>query len=240
MPAEQVEVFAAGMNHFQWLLHIRERTTGADLYPLLRRKELEYNPDYMPVTRKLFRAFGHWLTCSDDHLGEYLAYGWEGGEEGYDFGEDEKHRIEQQNQIEAVLASDRPVPSDLLQPSGERGIALITAILHNKKVVLESGVIHNQGVISNLPDDCAVEVPLVVDGSGIHPVAIGNLPDPLVGLLTSQAVVQKLSVEAAVHGSKELALQTLLVDPVINSITAAEKLLDELWEINRPYIRPCL
>ena len=80
-------------------------------------------------------------------------------------------------------------------------------------------------------------MPIAVDGSGIHPLSIGNLPEHLAGLLTSQAVVQKLSVEAAIRGSKELALQALLVDPVINSISAAEKLLEDLWEINKPYIR---
>ena len=76
-----------------------------------------------------------------------------------------------------------------------------------------------------------------MDGTGVHPLSLGKLPEALAGLLTSQAIVQKLSVEAAIHGSKELALQALLVDPVVNSITAAEQLLEELWEINQPYIR---
>jgi hypothetical protein len=58
--------------------------------------------------------------------------------------------------------------------------------------------------------------------------------------MSMQASVQQLAVEAAVHASKELALQALLIDPVVNSATAAVKLLDELWEINRPYIRPCV
>jgi alpha-galactosidase len=56
-------------------------------------------------------------------------------------------------------------------------------------------------------------------------------------LLHMQASVQQLAVEAAVHASKELALQALLIDPVVNSSDAAVKLLDELWEINKPYIR---
>ena len=239
LPSEQVDVFGAGMNHFQWLLEIRDRFTGEDLYPLLREKEKDFDPKFMPLTRKLFHAFKYWLTCSDDHLGEYLAYGWEGGEEGYDFDRDERFRLEIQTQIDAVIAG-APVPEEWKTPSGERGAALITAVLHNKKVVLEAGVIHNRGTIQNLPYDCAVEVPIAVDGSGVHPLSIGKLPEPLAGLLTSQSVVQKLSVEAAIHGSKELALQALLVDPVVNSITAAEKLLDELWEINKPYIRPSI
>jgi alpha-galactosidase len=239
LPSDQVDVFGAGMNHFQWLLEIRDRQTGEDLYPLLREKEKDFDPEFMPLTRKLFHAFKHWLTCSDDHLGEYLAYGWEGGEEGYDFEGDERHRVEIQGQIDAVIAGGS-LPEAWKSPSGERGAALITAVLHNKKVILEAGVIHNRGTIQNLPYDCAVEVPVAVDGSGIHPLSIGKLPEPLAGLLTAQSVVQKLSVEAAIHASKELALQALLVDPVVNSISAAEKILEELWEVNKPYIRPSI
>src|SRR3990172_288257 len=91
-PIERVDVMAAGLNHFQWLLHIRAHQTGEDLYPLLRQKEPTYDPILLPLTRRLFRAFGYWPTCSDDHLGEYVAYGWEGGEHGYDFTADEAGR----------------------------------------------------------------------------------------------------------------------------------------------------
>ena len=58
--------------------------------------------------------------------------------------------------------------------------------------------------------------------------------------MTVQVNVQQLAVEAAVHASKEIALQALLIDPVVNSATAARNLLDELWEHNRPYIRKCI
>lgn len=240
LPPQRVDVFGAGMNHFQWLLQIRDRFTGEDLYPLLRAKEKDLDPAFMPLTRKMFHAFDYWPTCSDDHMGEYLAYGWEGGEEGYDFEKDEEFRVELQNRIDAVLAGQEPVPAEMFQPSGERGVSLITGILHNKVVMIESGVVHNRGAIQNLPYDCAVEVPIAVDGNGVHPVSVGNLPEPLAGLLAPQAVVQKRSVEAAVHGSKQMALQALLSDPVVNSITAAGKLLDELWEANKPYIRPSI
>ena len=66
------------------------------------------------------------------------------------------------------------------------------------------------------------------------------MPAPIAKLLSEQAGVQQLAVEAAVRGSKELAMEALLIDPVVNSTEAAEKLLDELWEVNRPYIRACV
>jgi alpha-galactosidase len=239
MPYERVEVWGAGLNHSQCLMQIRDRTTGEDLYPQLRTKEKDFDPAFMPLTRRLFRAFGYWMTCSDDHLGEYLAYGWEAGEHGYDFAGDERGRGEFSNALDRVLAG-APVPPDWLTPSGERGAAAIGGILHNKKRVLESGIVPNRGTIPNLPYDAAVEVPVMADTAGIHPISLGPLPDAIAKLLHTQVNVQELAVEAAMRGSKELALQALLIDPVVNSASAAVKLLDELWDLNRPYIRSCL
>lgn len=239
MTHDHVQVWGAGLNHSQCLMQIRDPQTGDDLYPLLRAKEKELDPAFMPLTRQLFRAFGYWMTCSDDHLGEYLAYGWEGGEHGYDFAGDERSRAEFAAALDRVLGG-APVPPDWLTPSGERGAAAIGGVLHDKKRVLESGIVPNRGTIPNLPYDAAVEVPLMADAAGIHPISLGPLPDAIAKLLHIQVNVQELAVEAAMRGSKEIALQALLIDPVVNSAAAAVKLLDELWEVNRPYIRPCL
>ncbi|RPJ47538.1 MAG: alpha-glucosidase/alpha-galactosidase, partial [Chloroflexi bacterium] len=132
------------------------------------------------------------------------------------------------------------IQPEIFAPSGERGVAVITAMLNDKKAPIESGVVYNRGAIPNLPDDLAVEVPVSVDAQGVHPVCLGPLPDGIAKLLHMQASCQQLSVDAAVDGSKELALQALLIDPVINSSLAAEKILNELWEWNKPFIRPCL
>jgi len=239
MPREDIDVWGAGINHFQCLLHIRHHKTGKDLYPLLREKEKDHDPSFAPLTRRLFRAFGYWFTCSDDHLGEYLSFGWEGGEHGYDFDADERGRVEFGDTLDKVLAGSSP-PADWLTPSGERGAAAIGGILHNKKRVLESGVVPNRGTIPNLPYDAAVEVPVMADAAGIHPISLGPLPDAVAKLLHTPVQVHELAVEAAVRGSKEIALQALLIDPVVNSADAAVKLLDELWDVNKPYIRPCI
>jgi len=222
------------------LLHVRERHTGKDLYPLLREREKTYEASVLPLTRRLFRAFGYWPTCSDEHLGEYLAYGWEGGEGGYDFERDERERLEFQARLDAVLSGAVDLPPQWLAPSGERGAAVIAGILGNQHRFIESGIVYNEGAIPNLPAEAAVEVPLQVDAAGVHPISLGPLPEPIARLLSMQVSVQQLSVEAAVHASKELALQALLIDPVVNSTTAAVKVLEELWEVNRPYIRRCV
>jgi alpha-galactosidase len=240
LPAESVDVWGAGINHMQCLLHIRSRETGEDLYPLLREKEKDFDPEFAPLTRRLFRAFGYWLTCGDSHLGEYLSYGWEGGERGYDFEWDEQNRVKFGKMVDDVLSGATPMPDWWRTLSGERAAQVITRVLHNQRRLIESGIVHNQGTVPNLPADLAVEVPVIADAAGIHPVSLGPLPDPVAKLILMQASVQQLSVEAAVRGSRELALQALLIDPVVNSADAAVKILDELWDVNRPYIRACV
>jgi alpha-galactosidase len=238
--AEYVDVWGAGLNHFQCLLHIRNRDTGEDLYPLLREKEAYFDPSFAPFTRQLFKAFGYWLGCGDGHLGEFFAYGWEAGEGGYNFAWDEKERLRFAKTLDDVLSGIAPMPDYWLMPSGERALALILAALENRKQFVESAILLNRGVIPNLPAEAAVEVPVVADAAGVHPISLGPLPDAVAKLLLPQVNVQQLAVDAAVYGSKGLALEALLVDPVVNSSTAALELLNELWEINRPYIRKCV
>lgn len=240
LPKERVDVWGAGLNHFQCLMQIRDRETGEDLYPLLREKEQGFDPAFSPLTRKLFRAFGYWLGCGDSHVGEYFAFGWEAGEDGYNFDWDEGERVKLVRMIDDVLAGKAAMPDWWSTPSGERAVSIISAILQNRKQLIESAVIFNGQAIPNLPANAAVELPVVADVAGVHPVSLGPLPDGIAKLMTVQVQVQQMAVEAAMHASKEMALQALLLDPVVNSVDAARGLLDELWEINRPYIRACL
>jgi alpha-galactosidase len=230
-----IEVRGAGMNHFQWILSIRDSKTGEDLYPQFREAEKRYDPSFMPYSRRMFHFFGLYPTCSDDHLGEYQAYGYEAGEHGYDFDQDARDRVSMAKEI-AGITQNGP-PAGWVAPSGERAVQLITSIFFNRQVLLPSAIVRNGGCIPNIPADVAVEVPVMADASGLWPLHIGPLPPGAANALNNQAAAQRLSVLAAVHASKELALQALLCDPAVNSYTAAVGLLEELWEINKPYIR---
>jgi len=240
LPNEAVEVLAAGINHAQCIMQVRHRDTGADLYPLFRQKEPTFDPSYQPLSRRLVRAFGYWIGCGDSHVGEILPYGWEAGEAGYDFAWDQGNRERTAALIDDVVGGRKSMPEDWLTPSGERGVAIITGILHNRHRFIESAVVRNGGVIPNLPKNAAIEAPIMVDAAGVHPISLGPLPDGVAKLLSAQAAVQEMAVEAAVRASKEIALQALMIDPVVNSADAAIAILDELWEINRPYIRACV
>ncbi|MCL2473176.1 MAG: hypothetical protein FWF26_05805, partial [Treponema sp.] len=103
-----------------------------------------------------------------------------------------------------------------------------------------SAIVYNGGALKQLPDDVAVEIPVSVDADGVHKEVVDNLPDGCIGALQMQVSAQRLSIRAAAEGSRELALQALLCDPVINSSIAAEQILDELFRINKPYIRKCV
>ena len=236
MSDEDIEVSAAGLNHFQWITDIRRKKDNADLYQELREKEKSFDPSFQPFTRKIFRAFDYWPTCSDDHMGEYVMYGYEGGMHGYNFEEDEQERVTMRKDIADMVSGKRDV-KEWLNKSGEQAIEVITALHTGQRANIPAAIVHNNGAITNLPDDLAVEVPIVVDGSGINKVQVGNVPKGAAALMSLQVGVQQMSVEAAVYGNKQLALQALLCDPVINNTEAAEKILNELWEINKAYIK---
>jgi alpha-galactosidase len=236
---ESIEVRAAGMNHFQWILSIRDSKTGEDLYPQFREAEKKFDPAFRPYSRRMFHFFGLYPTCSDDHLGEYQAYGYEAGEHGYDFDWDEKDRVRMKTEIAQVLEGQKNA-SEWLEPSGEQAVNILTSIHFNKPRRYPSAIVYNGGAIPQLPADVAVEIPVSADADGVHRELVTGLPDGCIGALSMQVPAQRLSIRAAALGSRELALQALLCDPVINSSRAAEKILDELFEINKPYIRKCI
>jgi len=206
---------------------------------MLREKEKTHDPKDHPFSRKIFRAFGYWPTCSDDHMGEYLQYGYESGMHGYDFDADDRRHVETKQIIRDIMEGKKDA-RDLLKKSGEKAIDAIIALHTGRRTEIPAAIVYNGGAITNLPDDLAVEIPVVVDGGGIHKVHVGKVPEGAASLMMLQVGPQQMAVEAAVHGDRQMALQALLVDPVINSTDAAVKILDELWEINKPYIKNVL
>ena len=97
----------------------------------------------------------------------------------------------------------------------------------------------NQGLIGNLPEDCMVEVPTYVDGTGLHPVAVGNLPTQCAALCQSNIAVQRLIVEAALERRPEAALYALSLDPVTSSVCtldAIREMFEELRTAQAPWL----
>ena len=75
----------------------------------------------------------------------------------------------------------------------------------------------NDGLIPNLPSSVAVEVPAVIDAEGVHPAGIGNLPPGLAAVLSRHAIVEELTAEAAMSGSRSLLRQAMAADPLLDA-----------------------
>jgi alpha-galactosidase len=94
----------------------------------------------------------------------------------------------------------------------------------------------NAGYISNLPPEAIVEVPALIGGYGMRPLGMGALPDGIAAILSNRVRQQQLTIEAALRGDRELALQALLADPLTPSVEAAEGMLAAALDEYAPYL----
>ena len=78
--------------------------------------------------------------------------------------------------------------------------------------------IMNEGTITNLPDECVVEVPCYVDGNGINVPKVGDLPLGCAAICSQSVWVQRLAVEAAVHADINLLYQAGMMDPLTGAV----------------------
>jgi alpha-galactosidase len=227
---------AAGLNHFTWMVDVRDRQSGEDLYPLLRDANEQVNgrlgPHFEPLTRDLFRLFGYCAVPGDTHLCEYLPwthdpvsqpwqpynlrlYNWEGNE---------AFRLFSQDMIARMAGGCLSV--DGLRDAHSEGAAeIIEAIAANTDYYDDAVNVPNQGAIPNLPPETIVELPGLVSASGVRPVQLEPLPAPIAELCRREAALVEMVVDTAVTGDRQLALQTLLLDPMINDIGRARAVL---------------
>lgn len=251
-PLENLEIVAGGLNHFSVLLQLRYRDTGQDAYPDLRAKapayfsalptiadlfaamlgqaELPEPGTHLWAERGLFRIllerFGYLPVTTDSHLGEYVQWAHdvvdhEGIIEFYRWYK--KWCLERE-------------PESRIGGSGERVIPMVEGIVTDSHHEELAANVMNDGLIDNLPRDLVVEVPATVDKNGVHGVPLGALPKGFAGLLNNQAAVLDLTAEAILTGSREIALQALLVDPVVDSFRAAEKTLDTILKLQAEHL----
>ena len=154
-------------------------------------------------------------------------------------------RGETVKEIEAELLRQYADPNLAEKPSllAERGgggyaevaFAAMLAIHHNRP---ERQIVQvlNQGALDGISHDASVEIPCLVDGAGPHPLRLGEIPLPIRGLIQAVKAYESLTVQAAVEGSKQVALQTLLAHPLVPSWEVARPLLDDLLAANRQWI----
>jgi len=115
-------------------------------------------------------------------------------------------------------------------------VSIISSIKENKRRYEHAVNMLNNGYVGNLPGSIVVEVPAVIDKSGVHGVGAGSLPKAIANLCNTQGTIQELAVEAAQEGSYDKALQALLIDPVAHNLKAAKATLDELLHAHTPLL----
>ncbi len=221
----------AGINHMAWLLELTDKD-GNDLYPMIRRLAREKNAREKHgdmVRFDYIDKFGYYCTESSEHNAEYNPFYIKQGRndliEKFNIPLDEYPRrcVNQianwKKQWEGLTAGG----SVSHTRSSEYASRIMEAIVTNTPYKIGGNVI-NHGVITNLPYDACVEVPCLVDRSGVTPTYVGALPLQLAAMNSSNIYPQMLTIEAAVTGKKETLYQAAMMEPH----TGAELSTDEI------------
>jgi len=188
---------------------------------------------------EILRLYNYLPYTYDSHFGEYIQWAWQCADHKRirEFYELYKLFCQQQpKELERIVKRKKPAKT-WLAPSGERAIPIIEGIITDSKHSELSVNLPNDGIIENLPADLVVECPATVDREGVHGVKLGEIPSGLAGLMKNQATVQGLTVEAALTGSKQKALEALLADPSVDDLSSAEKMLDEMLQLQGEYLK---
>jgi len=241
--ARLISIKAAGVNHFTWMLDVREKKTGRDLYPLFAERWERFDPAFEPLTRRVFEAFGVFPVPGDEHLCEYLPWcsdpqtkPWEKyGLSLYDWDYYTARRDTRLEDMARMGRGELPIDS-LLQAKSEGAAEVVENVAGCGDAYVQAVNIPNDRYITNLPDGATVEVPGVLTGAGVLGVGVGELPTGAAELCRREITAAQLCVDAAVTGDRQAALQCLLLDPVITDMDTAKKILDDYLVAYKAYL----
>ena len=248
---EDISYWVAGINHMAWFLELK--WSGRDAYPALRERfkdtSLYTRPDAhwagADIVRvEIFKTFGYFVTESSQHMSEYVPYF--------------RKRPEFLERYKLVYRLD--ATNEMTKLRERRDEEMKRIVLYGEKVSLERSReycsyiinsietgsprrvnvnVENKGLITNLPRGCCVEVPCLVDGSGVHPLYVGDLPPQCASLNRTNINVQELGVLASVEKDKDAALQAILLDPLTSSILTINEtrnMVEEMFDAEKTYL----
>ena len=244
MPTEGVQWKIAGINHMAWLLEITK--DGVNLYPEIKRRALEKNKEKHGdmVRLELMRQFGYYITESSEHNAEYNPYFIKSKYpeliERYNIPLDEYPRrcIDQIEKL-GKLVEELKANKDITHTRSHEYAARIIDAIETDVPFKIGGNLLNNGCITNLPDDACVEVPCLVDASGITPCRVGALPPQCAALNMTNINVQNLTIEAALTNKKEYIYLAAMMDPHTSaelSIDDIRAMCDDLIEAHGDYL----
>ena len=218
---DTVQWKVAGINHQAWLLEITR--DGVDLYPEIKRRAAARTEKHGDMVRyELMRRFGYYITESSEHNAEYTPY----------FIKDKYPELIERFNIPLDEYPRRCVNQiarwgaqrDALL--GDKGLTHVRSREYASYIMeaMETNVPHkiggnvlNNGLITNLPRNAVVEVPCLVDASGVTPCFVGDLPEQCAALNRTNVNVQLLTIEAARTLRKDYIYQAAMMDPHTSS-----------------------
>ncbi|GAA2481545.1 alpha-glucosidase/alpha-galactosidase [Winogradskya humida] len=229
VPLDEVEYRAAGVNHQAWLLRWEHR--GESLYPRLDEL-LAKDPELRRRVRMdMYSRIGYFPTETSEHSSEYVPWylHHDSEIERLRIPVGDYLRISADNVAEyhatrkSVLAGE---PLDISREATEYAPQVIHSITTGTRRIVHANVA-NTGLITNLPQGYAVEVPCVVDALGVRPEFVGDLPLQCAAPNRSFISVGELTVRAAITGDKRMVRQAAMADPN----TAATLTVDQIWSL---------
>ena len=241
-PLPEIAYWVAGINHMSWFLRFEWR--GQDAYPLLweaMRHPEKYARD--KVRFEIMRHFGYFVTESSHHMSEYVPYFRRRPDLIEEYVTPRWDYLEicrsgwqpHYEQVRRQIAGEEPVP---IGRSHEYGIEIIHAMETNTPTRI-NGNVANTGLITNLPPGCCVEVPCLVDNTGIRPSYVGHLPAQCAALCGSNVGVQELAVSAALEGDRDAARMAVALDPLTSSLLSLSEtaaMVDDMLAAEAEYL----
>jgi len=229
VPFDEVSYSSAGVNHQAWVL--RWERDGQSLYPLLDAR-IAADPELRRRVRvDMYRRFGFYPTETSEHSSEYVPWYLHHDVEverlriavGAYIGISEDNLAEYASTRAALQAGEA---LEIDRDSTEYAPQVIHSIVTGTKRTI-FGNVRNTGLITNLPQDYAVEVPCAVDELGVHPMHVGALPPALAALNRAFVAPGELAVQAALTGDPKLVRNAAMLDPN----TAATLTVDQIWAL---------
>jgi alpha-galactosidase len=251
-PYDQVTYTCAGINHQAWYLNFR--WNGQDAYPLIYKAVTErpevYNEEI--VRNEMYLALGYYVTESSGHNSEYNWWfrkrpdliekfclhgtGWNPGEYAYILKEYQNNEATWKDQVKSRLAS--PLTAEDLQRGQEYAAYIINA-LKGGEMFKFNGNVPNTDLITNLPNGACVEVPVVVDRAGFHPIHVGALPPECALLTQLSSGIEELAIQGALTGDPVAIYRAIAHDPLtasVLSLAEIRQMVNELFAQHKDYL----
>ncbi len=244
IPVEEIRYRAAGINHMAFYLNFEHRQDDGsykNLYPELLKgyregrfpKPSHWNPRCPNKVRyEMLTRLGYFVTESSEHFAEYTPYFIKEGREdliekyGIPLDEYPKRCVEQIERWKSQADAYKAAEKIEVKASHEYASSIMNSVWTGEPSVIY-GNVRNNGCITSLPENCAAEVPCLVDNNGIQPTFIGALPPQLTALIRTNINVQELTVQALMTENREHIYHAAMMDPH----TAAELDLDQIWSM---------